>query len=138
MKHGKADLLGPKEYVLYHSSKPPTFKVKGVPASAKPDFIKTGIARYNRAVKIREAIRQKLNPAEWVQVVKEHHPTLPKRRPVRPPSEWKKGYCQTVPWYLPDLVQMIAEPKQDHLQHQDDQSLKYLREWVIPVYVNPS
>jgi len=48
MKNGEADLLGPKEYVLYHSSKPPKFKVKGVPRRYQKDFITTGITRFRR------------------------------------------------------------------------------------------
>lgn len=135
MKQGTADLLGPKEYVLYHSSKPPKYKVKGVPKKHQKDFITTGLAHFRRAVKVREAIRRNLNPSEWVQIIKEHHPTLPKRRPVTPAPQWKRSYCQTVPWSLPDLQDALSVPIKVHYQEQDDLASKYLREWVAPVFV---
>lgn len=136
MEQGKADLLGPKEYILYYSSEHPKYKAKGVPHRFQPEYITTGVTRFKRAVKVRESIRRGLNPSEWVQIIKQHHPTLPKRRPLRPPQKWTQAYCQTEPWSLPDLEHALSVPIQEHYQDQDDLSLKYLREWVAPVFVS--
>lgn len=136
MNQGTADLLGPKEYILYHSSKLPIYKVKGVPKRCQSEYVTTGITRFRRAVKVRESIRRNLNPSEWVQIVKEHHSTLPKRRPVLPPSQWPHAYCQTRPWVLSELRETLSEPIGELHLDQDDQFSKYLREWVAPVFVS--
>jgi len=135
MKKGKADLLGPKEYALYHGDGKHEYKAKGVPSRAQREYVTTGTARFSRAIKIREAMKRGLNPSEWVQVKKEHHPILPKRRPLLPPSEWTTSYCQTVPWSLDDLQQALSVSVKTHFQDAASLSSTPLPEWIAPVFV---
>jgi hypothetical protein len=86
MEDGSADLLGPKEYILHNHAFDSRYVVKGVPAAEAKQYITQGIARFHRAVQIREALARGKQPSEWVEVIKEHRPTLPKHafRPDEP------------------------------------------------------
>ena len=133
MENGSASLLGPKEYVLHNKNTSDEYVVKGVPKRAKEEFVKTGTTTYRKAVKIREAIARGINPSEWVEMTKSHHPTLPKRLPVLPEKEWSGSYCRTVPWTVDQLDCVHSPGNSDLPSTTPSRLLSILPKWVVPL-----
>lgn len=94
----RADLLSPKEYALSEAGAAPHYHVKGVPALVAADYFTTGLARFRRALGVREAIAQGLNPSEWVQVTKKRGAILPKRWPLLPGSSGSPDWVSSRPF----------------------------------------
>lgn len=133
MQGGMATLLGPKEYILHNKNTADKYVVKGVPKKYKEEYVKTGAVNYRKAVKIREAIARGENPAEWVETFKVHHPTLPKRLPVLPEKEWSREYCQTVPWSVHQLENVLSSDASELPQTFPSRLKGLLPEWVVPL-----
>lgn len=130
MQHGRADLIGAKEYVLHNEANQAKWVVKGVPEDVAAQYILNGHARYRRAVKVREAIRRGLDPSEWVQTFREARPSLPKRRPSIYSLDQEIDFTLTIPWEFRQLVKMSQQPSEWSAQQQLDREPKRLPEWV--------
>ena len=130
MLDGSADLLGPKEYVLHNHAFDARYVVKGVPSAEARQYITQGIARFKRAVQIREALARGKQPSEWVEVIKEHRPTLPKRLPALTPFDQLSPWCLTVPWEASELQEAASHPAEWTVPFHRDRSEEYQPEWV--------
>jgi hypothetical protein len=130
MADGSADLLGPKEYVLHNHAFDARYVVKGVPSEQAQQYITQGIARFHRAVQIREALARGLQPSEWVEVIKEHRPTLPKRLPALTPFDQLSPWCLTVPWGAEELAEAASHPADWTYPFRRDRSEERQPEWV--------
>jgi hypothetical protein len=104
MRSGSADLIGPKEYLLHNQVGGTLAVAKGVPESEAETYIRAGAVRYRRALRVREALSQGKDPAEWVEVLKERRSTLPKRCPVPPFVDDPTAFTLTVPWSAQQLA----------------------------------
>jgi hypothetical protein len=105
-----ADLLGPKEYILHNRALADRYVVKGVPERLAKQYLTTGTARFRRAVKVREAIASGREPSEWVETIREHQPTLPKRQPAGSPFIGQGVARLSVPWSIEELRAWSQEP----------------------------
>jgi len=111
MERGSADLIGPKEYILHNRVLGDEYVVKGVPQKLAQEYITTGTARFARALKVREAVLAGERPSAWIETVRTHRPTLPKRLPAI--GEWERQgpWCLTVPWEQPELLKWASLPE---------------------------
>jgi hypothetical protein len=104
MHSGEVDLIGPKEYAIHYRANEDKYIVKGVPESVARDYFLTGVARFYKALNIREAIQQGKAPAVWVETFKGRRDAFPKRYPL---AKWQlegRDYTPTRPyavWELP-------------------------------------
>lgn len=130
MADGSADLLGPKEYVLHNHVFNSRYVVKGVPQAEAQQYITQGVARFHRAVQIREALARGKQPSEWIEVIKEHRPTLPKRLPALTPFEQLSPWCLTVPWEADELRRAAVCPSEWSFPFRRDRSEERQPEWV--------
>jgi hypothetical protein len=124
-----ADLLAPKEYVLHNKTMGEEFIVKGVPARLAQQYLETGAARFKRALGVREAIAQGRNPSEWVEVLREARPTLPKRQPALAPWDQVGDYCLTLPWEYRELVKLHSAPSRWSLVRSAARRPEHHPEW---------
>jgi len=131
MDGGAADLLGPKEYILHNHAFATRHVVKGVPESVARQYITEGVARFQRAVQIREALARGREPTEWVDVIKEHQPTIPKRIPALVPWDQLAPWCLTVPWEVGELDQAAACPEGWRFPYDREHPPEYQPEWVV-------
>ncbi len=113
MAGGAADLIGPKEYALHNAMVGTEYVVKGVPAEVAKQYFETGVARFFRALPIREAIAQGKNPSEWVETFKTHRSVVPKRYPGPPNLSASGSWRQTYPYEVQQLPEAVAG---SHLQ----------------------
>ena len=124
-----ADLLAPKEYILHNKTMGEEYIAKGVPARLAQEYLETGAARFRRALGVREALKQRRNPSEWVEVLREAHPTLPKRQPALSPFDQVGDYCLTLPWSYPELVKLHSAPSDWHLTRSKSRRPEYHPLW---------
>lgn len=111
MQAGTADLLGLKEYLLHNRVMGDRAVSKGVPQSLAAEYLRTGSARFERALKIREAIARNDYPAVWVETVRERGDAILKRRPLDVDYERRSGWTATVPWSAQELPELVAGTK---------------------------
>ncbi len=91
MDNGVADLLGPKEYLLIDRVLGEKAVVKGIPDRVAREYIKTGMARFARALTVREAVARGKDPSIWVEVYKSKSDIFPKRY-ILSPGNFRFGY----------------------------------------------
>jgi hypothetical protein len=103
MRSGRADLVGPKEYLLHNAVMGEKAVVKGVPEGQAALYLRTGAARYRRAKGIRESIAKGNDPSTWVEVLKERGHAIPKRCPTQLGDDAWGSFCLTVPWDVSQL-----------------------------------
>jgi hypothetical protein len=108
MTDGEADILTLKEYALYSRNNDPRYVVKGVPAEVAKMYLTQGVARYKRALGVREAIALGKSPATWVDAIKAKRNTLPKRYPVPPWYATTMDFTQTRPYRLSELPLVVS------------------------------
>lgn len=130
MQAGTADLLGPKEYVLHNHTLGTQYVVKGVPERLARQYITEGAARFKRAIKIREAMKRRQHPAEWVEVFQTHRYTLPKRIPALTPWEQPASWVTTLPWAQPQLLKAVQESRTPPKGWVRARPPQYQPEWV--------
>jgi hypothetical protein len=106
MSDGRADLLGPKEYSLHNAMVGDVFVAKGVPVSQAREYVQTGVTRYRRALKVREAVGRNQNPAEWVECVRTRGPMVLKRVPVNMNATDGEASL-TFPWEMSELAEYV-------------------------------
>lgn len=112
MQGGRADLVGPKEYLLHNSVLGERAVVKGVPEEQAASYLRTGAARYRRARGIRESITKGHQPSEWVEVLKERGDVIPKRCPTVLGDDRLGDFSLTVPWDVEQLpLATTPEPR---------------------------
>jgi len=99
MSGGSADIIGLKEYSLHNAIIGDRYVAKGVPVELQKEYLKTGAARFYRALGIREALRDRQRPSTWIETFKGAQTTFPKRYPL-------------APWQLPDLPYRPTRPYQ--------------------------
>ena len=103
MAGGSADLLGPKEYALHNINSDPEYVAKGVPAHAAEQYLKEGLTRFSRALKVRESITNRKNPGEWVETFRHKDDIIPKRA-VQKVNYWlSDSWSPTIPWNVDQL-----------------------------------
>lgn len=124
-----ADLLGPKEYALHNKVMGEEYVAKGVPARLAQEYLETGAARFRRALGVREALKEHRNPSEWVEVLREARPTLPKRQPSLTQWDQVGDFCLTLPWEYPELVRLHSAPSDWHLARSKSQRPEYHSLW---------
>lgn len=103
-----ADLLSPKEYSLTGTDGFTNYKVKGIPIFEASTYFHTGVARFTRALGVREAIQRGQNPSEWVQVVKRRSALLPKRMPLTPPFSGSSEWVSSRPFAGSELAGVVS------------------------------
>lgn len=103
MERGQADLIGPKEYALHNAALGDRYVVKGVPADVAEMYLKTGVARFFRAVNVREAMREGQAPATWVETFKSARDVFPKRFIIPSPVGSAASFQQTFPYRVSEL-----------------------------------
>ncbi len=108
MYHGAADLIGPKEYALHDQALGDQYVVKGVPPDVARQYIQTGVARFFRAVTVREALRSGQRPATWVQTVRSSRDVVPKRCPWRPGGWDGEDWTLTYPFAVDQLPEAVT------------------------------
>jgi hypothetical protein len=109
MTDGQADLLGPKEYALHNMVLGDRYVVKGLPESVAQTYFQEGAARYYRALSIREAINRGQEPTSWVETLKSHQATIPKRQPIPPLSGEPSECYSSRPYRVADLHYLMKE-----------------------------
>jgi hypothetical protein len=108
MRSGTADLLSPKEYAITRPGMGTQYITKGVPGTVSAEYFQKGIARFTRALGVREAIAQGRNPSEWVQVTKKRGAILPKRWPLYPGSSGSPDWVSSRPFSGQELALVTA------------------------------
>jgi len=108
MKNGVADLLGPKEYSLHNEVLGSKYFAKGVPKDVAESYIKTGAARFYKALGIREALHTGGYPSQWVQTYRTHQQIVPKRYPLLKPNQSKDEWVVTHPYLTSHLQGVVS------------------------------
>jgi len=103
MSNGCADLLGPKEYALHNDALESSYRVKGVPSGAAADYFKMGVARFRRALTIREALQKDALPSSWVETIYSRGQIRPKRYPASMQQYYSQGWTSTLPFDRQEL-----------------------------------
>jgi hypothetical protein len=103
MSEGTADLVGPKEYRIHNDVLGDKYVCKGIPERVMQEYFETGVARFFRALGVREALRKGLEPATWVQTLKNHRTVFPKRWPTDASLLRTQAWCQTRPYQVSEL-----------------------------------
>lgn len=104
----EADLLGPKEYALHNAVVGDKYIVKGVPEEVARAYFQDGAARFQRALGIREALRDGRTPSSWVETYREHSQVLPKRAPVPPWASGGVSWTPTRAYSQVELASVVA------------------------------
>lgn len=107
MESGSADLLGPKEYALHNQIFGDAYHAKGIPDECAEEYIKTGAARFFRAIGLREALGSSSKPSQWVETLKTHRQIVMKRYPAGHPVGQPGDYILTYPWPVSELSQAL-------------------------------
>lgn len=107
MLDGSAEMVGLKEYSLHNAVYGDTYVAKGVPRELQEQYLRTGVARYFRALGIREALRDLRRPATWIETLKGPNLCFPKRYPLAPWQQDVSGYRQTRPYRAEELPLVI-------------------------------
>lgn len=113
MTGASVDLIGLKEYALHNAVVGTKYVAKGVPEDVAKAYLETGVARFYRALGVREALRDKRRPSTWVETFKSRNETFPKRYPVPPWVSSALPYLQTRAYRadeLPLVVQGLFLP----------------------------
>jgi len=108
MEGGTADLISPKEYALHNAVLGDRYHAKGIPDSLAAEYIKTGSARFYRAIGLREALNSTVKPAQWVETFRTHRQVVMKRWAFDEKEKSGGDYCVTFPWPVSDLEQAVA------------------------------
>lgn len=108
MEAGRADLIGPKEYALHNRRFGSVYKAKGIPSKLAGEYFQTGVARFFRALPIREAIASGQRPSTWVETLRSSNLVIPKRWPLGDLALRPGGYCSTRPYQRPELAGLIG------------------------------
>lgn len=103
MHDGSADMVGLKEYALRNAVMGNKYVAKGVPGDLQEEYLRTGAARFYRALGVREALRSGQRPAVWVEQIKGPNQCFPKRYPLAPWQEPEKSYRPTRPYVAQEL-----------------------------------
>lgn len=103
MDSGSADLIGPKEYAVHNRFHESSYRAKGIPPRVAQQYLETGVARYLRAVPIREAISKGLDPSTWVETFKSHKTIIPKRYVSQDVSGGSGEWSPTFPYQVEEL-----------------------------------
>jgi hypothetical protein len=108
MERGQADLIGPKEYALHNRFSGSVYKAKGIPSKLAEEYFETGVARFFRALPIREAIATGQRPSEWIETIRTSNIIVPKRWPLGDLALSPGGWCQTRPYQVRELAGLIG------------------------------
>ncbi len=108
MVDGTADLMGLKEYILHNQVVGHRYVAKGVPSEVMADYLNMGIARFQRALKIREAVARGDNPAAWVETVRERGAIILRRAPLSPETLAPGQAVVTRAWAVEELPDLLA------------------------------
>ena len=109
MTEGTADLIAPKEYTLHNKIMGIKYVCKGVPEAQREEYIRSGVARFARAVSIREALATNKDPASWVETIRTRQPIVPKRYLVSPTMTNEGEYYLTLPHQATDLPGLLSQ-----------------------------
>lgn len=101
-----ADLVSPKDYSLTPSGGEPTYTTKGVPQEVSAEYFQEGMARFRRALGVREALQHGRQPSEWVQTYKSRGVHLPKRMPLDPALTLTGTWSSTAPYSTAQLAEV--------------------------------
>jgi hypothetical protein len=112
MEAGRADLVGPKEYALHNRYLGSVYKAKGIPSKLASEYFQTGVARFFRALPIREAIAKGQRPSTWVETLRTSNTVFPKRWALGELALGSAGWCQTFPYPREDLAALVGEGHQ--------------------------
>jgi hypothetical protein len=107
MHDGEAEMVGLKEYTLRNAVIGERYVAKGVPPELQQEYLKTGVARYFRALGIREALRDRRRPATWIETLKGPNACFPKRYPLAPWQQPEKSYRPTRPYRAEELPLVV-------------------------------
>lgn len=98
-------IIGPKSYVIYADNEPVKTKCKGIPAPQRLEFFHTGRVTFSRPIGLLEAGRRKpladgtvFYPSMWIDVVKQHQDTPPKRL-ILPSPFPQADFQETAPYW---------------------------------------
>lgn len=108
MTDGTADLMGLKEYILHNQVVGAHYVAKGIPAHVMAEYLTTGQARFQKALKIREAIARGGNPAAWVEVKRERGAIVLRRAPVSFEMLEPGQSVSTRAWSAEELPDLLA------------------------------
>jgi len=108
MLDGQADLLGLKEYMLHNQVVGAHYVAKGIPSHVMAEYLTTGQARFQKALKIREAISRGDNPAAWVEVKRERGAIVLRRCPVSLEEPGPGKSVSTRAWVAEELPDLLA------------------------------
>jgi hypothetical protein len=111
MLGGTVDLLAPKEYALHNLVAESEYHVKGVPRELAEEYLQRGHARFVRALRVREALHEGANPAEWVQTFRSRQEVIPKRCLQDRRHFERHGWALTRPWHVEELPGLVAPRK---------------------------
>jgi len=112
MGQGSADIVSPKEYVLHNATMGERAVAKGVPERLAAEYLRTGQARFQRALSVRESLAHNLQPSEWVEVLRQRREVIPKRCPALAEDPATASLTLTVPWEVSELAELLpAQPK---------------------------
>src|SRR5574342_1267399 len=84
------------------------YVAKGVPSDVMQEYLTTGQARFQKALKIREAIARGGNPAAWVEVVRERGAIVLRRCPVSLEALEPGQAVRTRAWAAEELPDLLA------------------------------
>jgi len=108
MLAGSADLLGPKEYSLHNSVLGTRYVAKGIPDAQAAEYLKTGYARFRRAVGVRESLSGDQMPATWTETFRSRRYVVPKREVIDPSYLSRGDWSATRPFAVGELESLLA------------------------------
>ena len=108
MQDGSADIAGPKEYAIHNQALGTKYVVKGVPAEVSQEYFRTGVARYFRALNIRESMGSGGRPSTWVETFRAHSEIAPKRYQAYPLPTWGQNCFLTLPYPISELQEVAS------------------------------
>jgi hypothetical protein len=104
---GEADLVSPKDYAITPLGGDIRYTTKGVPSDVSKEYFINGLARFRRALSVREAIQHGKQPTEWVQTFKSRGYHLPKRQSTDPALNLSGGWSSTAPYSTAQLADVL-------------------------------
>ena len=107
MSMGSADLVSPKDYSITPVGGDIRYTTKGVPVEVSAEYFTQGMARFRRALSVREAIQAGRQPTEWVQTYKSRGYHLPKRQAADPMLNLSGGWTSTAPYSTSQLAEVV-------------------------------
>lgn len=109
LERGVVDLISPKEYTVMIDHYLALYKAKGVPNKVAVEYLINGVARYQKALSIRQARIGNRWPGSWVEVYQQRGSPVPKRSPVAVRKDYH-GPVKTQPWSHAEIAQEVATP----------------------------